>query len=300
MKLPISARLWRLLANPPYKHPLYRRNATPRVGPEWLHGFARVFGAAAPGLYFAATVFFCCSITSGQAGLMLGVLAVGILLFNGTLYGLGWTMRVAGELSAERERNAYDLLCLLPSGALGVVWATATGAMHRENAFRNRSARHLAILIGLLILALVLSLSALFNRTNLFTGEILVMYAAIFGVAAAFYADYVQSIVLSALVGVFAGQFAARRFDAELWALLVFLALQLAIYTFAVLAGFIVLPPLVGLTGLRDWQGELLLVGLRFVALAGTRELAISLFWRRLAQRLNVPTGQLDALYASV
>ena len=296
MKLPISAQLWRLLANPPYTHPLYRRNAIPRVGPEWLHGILRVINTTAPVLYLPVTAFFCCSITSGQTGLMLGVLAVGVLLFNGTLYGLGWSMGIAGELSSERERNAYELLCLLPSGALGVVWAIAAGTMHRENNIRKRADRHLLILIGLLVFALVLSLSAVFNRAGVVDGEIVAMYAAILGVAAAIYIDYRQSVVISALVGVFAGQFTARRFDAELWALLVFLTLQLVIYACAVVAGFVVLPALVDAAGAAGWQRDLLLVALRVLALVGTREVVISLAWRLLAERLNVPTGQIDTL----
>jgi len=298
MKLPISGQLWRLLANPPYKHPLYRRSAVPRVGPEWLRGVTGLLSPAAPALYLVLISFACLSIASGSVALLLILAALAIFVFNGTYYGMGWTLRIAGELAAERERKAYDLLCLLPGGALGLVQAVAAGVMHREYAFRKRYERHRGLLIGILVFLLALSLVGLFGRGGI-DGEIVVMYALIFGVLGASYADFVQSVVLSALVGVFAGHYTVRRLDSELWALLLFLALQLGIYTFAIIAGFVVLPPLVDLTGLPGWQRELLLVVLRFAALVGTRELVVSLFWRLLAKRLNVPAGQLDALRAA-
>lgn len=297
MKLPLSAQLWRLFSNPPYRHALYRRSAAPRVGPEWLRGVNSVLSPVAPALYLLLTAFVCLSVASGSLVLMFLLGAAVILIFNGTYYGMGWTLRIAGELAAERERKAYDLLCLLPGGALGLVQAVASGVMHREYALRKRYERHRSLMIGLLIFLLALSVAMLFGRR--FDGDLIVMYAVIFGVIGASYMDFVQSIVLCALVGLFAGLYTVRRLDSELWALLLFLALQLAIYAFAIITGFIVLPSLADLIGIQGWPRELALVLLRVAALVGPREVVIVVFWRLVAERLNLMDSPLDTGHAT-
>lgn len=287
----VTIYVWRMLTNPPYRNPVYRRHAVPRVGPEWLRGVGQVLSPAAPALYLMLTVFVCMSIASGSAELLLMLLAGAVFLFNGTFYGMGWTLRLAGELAAERERNVFELLCLLPGGALALVWALATGTMHRENAFRKRYDRHRGLLIAILVLMLALSFAALAGRPK-FHGDIVAMYAIILGVLGTSYVDFVQSVVLSALVGTFAGLFTARRFDAELWAALVFLALQVSVYALAAVVGFVLLPPLIDKLGLPAWLTEIVLMALRILALTGTRELVITLIWRVLDARLNTSTAE--------
>lgn len=286
-------RLWRLMANAPTKHPLYRRALMPRSVPRWWRVVRDYFASIAPIAYLTGGMLLCCAATSPATGGMVLAAIVMLVLFNGTFYGLVWSFQIAAQLANERESGEWELLCLLPSGALGAAWATATGCMSRDNAFKHRYRRHVIVLRGLLLIVVVVTLGTLLDRRTVYAPDMLMLYATFFAVLAASYLDYVQAVVLGSLTGIYAGIATNSRFDAQVWAVISFLALQVGIYALALVVGFVALPALLPAANPAMEAARLALQLLLFAAM---REILIAFLWRFVAQRLNTDNTQLQSL----
>jgi hypothetical protein len=187
-------------------------------------------------------------------------------LFN-TLYGLFLALAVSSKIHSERERGTHDLLCILPTGALGVLWVLAVSCYHRRNLF-NETQKMMRSL-QLVILALLFSCSVIVGIMLLISlgraefGRVLAALVQLMALIGAVYIDYIQSIVLALVIGMLAATREGNKLDASLWAVGVFGMLQLASY---VCAWFIFLP----IAGLR---GEVWLLNIG-VTLSG-----VGLFW---------------------
>jgi hypothetical protein len=294
----ITRHWWLLLANPARKSPLYWRTVTPRIPPEWMQQWQKFFSPIAPLVYLFTVMFVCCAVTSRSLGIFLFIAAAFVILGNGTMFGLMWSVTIASELAKEREQGAWELLCLQPSGGLGAAWAMATGIMHRDNAFRSRYQRHINILRAILTIVAIVAFGSLLDARSVYNVNVVMIYAYIIAGTLASYVDYVQSTVLGGLTGVIAGTFTRTRLDAQLRAVGAFLLLQTGAYALVVLIGVWLLPRLLSLGGFTPgaWTTEITLLILRVVFFVGLRELVIVGLWRVVAERLNTTTQQLETL----
>lgn len=297
---PLTLRLWYLLSIPSKGHPLYRRVASPRAVSGWQRLMQTLITPVAPVLYLGVIMLGCCAATSTSSGVLVMAGVLSIVLFNGTLYGLGWSAGIAARLAGEREHGSFDLLCLLPGGGLGVAWAAASGELHRDNRFTYRYRRHLLVLRLIALTAIALALGALLDRRSVLNAGALTMLVAVIGLVFASWLDYVQSVVLAALAGIIAGMYAGSRFDAETFAWMLLLALQVAVYAAALVIGFALLPALAAAISVSDAVREVLLVAGRVAVLYALHEWAIAALWRIAAGRLNTSTRQLDGLFSVV
>ncbi len=290
-------RIWKMLRNPPFGHSLFRRTLIKR------HNTARSefetyriinirFIAEMVGVMFICTAML--------SPIFLILAGVGVLLIlNGTIYSLVWSVRTSGMIAQERERQTYDLYCMSPEGALGVNWAICIGFLHRDNRLEQihgvvRSLLGIA-LVMIFLIALVLISNAGQQPTTPFARQEVQRYSTMLvhvtTIICLIFIDHVHSIVLGCLVGILIASYARGRVEAQLGAAGVYLALQATAYALTWVVGFNILP------GVYDENAN----GLAQISLAiaqvlvfyGVREAMIYMLWHKLSSRLNVsPTEE--------
>lgn len=253
-------RLWRALRRPPTRNPAFRRAyAAPPEPLPWSIGCARWL--AVP-------------------------LAFPLLALAGLLNGLGWSVGIAHLISGERERGAFALLRLAPSGPLGMSWAMATGYFYHHRTFKNVNAPD-NLLIRLSLSAAVLAAFGVLVE-NAFPPDFLaLLLLRSLTLGAALLADHIQSLGLAALTGMLAPALTENRVSAQLHAFALYTGAQLVTYLVTLAVGFVVLPGALWRLGLSGWPGELVVNAARLALLVGARELLLRLLWRALEAALS-------------
>jgi hypothetical protein len=287
-----------MLRNPPFGHSLFRRtlinrpsSSTPRREFEPYRIINVQFVVELLGVMFVCTAML--------SPIFLILASIGILLIlNGTVYSLIWSVRTSGLIAQEREHQTYDLYCMSPEGALGVNWAICTGFLHRNNRLEQihgivRSLLGIALVIILLI-ALVLAANADKPRATAFAQEESQRYSLMLVHVATLicliFIDHVHSIVLSSLVGILVASYARGKIEAQIGTAGAYLTLQISAYALTWLIGFVMLPSLYNenATGLA----QIILAVIQVILFYGIREAMISVLWNKLSSRLNVTPAE--------
>jgi hypothetical protein len=112
------------------------------------------------------------------------------------------------------------------------------------------------------------------------------------------YLDHVQSVVLSALVGISVSIYARNPVDGRLWSAGIFLLLQVTFYLLMLVIGLFLLPLIFRLAG---WTGpgaeisrSVVMVMLFYLG----REFIIRLLWDEIAYRLNADRSEARQILA--
>lgn len=257
-------KLWQALKLPPKHHHLFRRfyAATEEPFP-WYVGCSR---------YVAILFVF------------------PILAFAGLIYGIGWSVGIANLIGKEKERGAFDLISLSPSGALGVSWAISLGYLYHHITFRNiNEPFNLAVRFGIGALCLMALDLLLFivNYEGSGLGGLTILMMTGLTLLIVLYTDHVQSLVLAPLVGISAAMNASNRLNAQLYAFAGYLGAQLLTYLTMILLGFVMIPALLNLLGIRGELVGILVLSLRVALLYGIREAVIAWLWRRLVSEMT-------------
>lgn len=217
----VSLRLWHTLSRVPRYHPLadklhFERHYTP-VGLFWggLTTALVLLVLTVPGLFAFYVAIF----------------PLMYFFANVTLNCAAWTANIAHTIARQRTNATYDLLCLLPDGAVGLNWLICAEVLHHKSLLRRAHADTMMLVqvVGALpliaIAALILLSGDIEARLSAITWFVLVS-----GIIAVLMIDYTQSVVTACLVGVLAGnRFKAAR-EARVWAMLVTVTLQVAFY----------------------------------------------------------------------
>jgi hypothetical protein len=213
------------------------------------------------------------------------------LLVN--LRAFGWSLDAADAVAAERDTSTWDLLRVLPQGGLRSGWIATCGRLHRHGLFDALTRLiQIALFIGggmVATITLVAVVAFEPGRFRLMPAEqqpAAFMIASVAGIAL-LYADFTQTVVLSAVTGLYAGVHAHNRADARAFAASLFAVTQAAIYLLTALFGLLLVPSLFARLG---WTGMLPLVALlliRFALLCGSREIVLLALWRRLTAQLG-------------
>jgi hypothetical protein len=288
----ITWRIWTMLRNPPFGNPLFRRtllNRSPQPQSEF-----QPYKIITPRFIGELVgVLFVCTAMLSPIFLILAAVAM-LLILNGTIYSLVWSVRTSGTIARERERQTYDMCCVSPEGSLGVNWAICTGFLHRDNRLEQI---HMVVrtLLGVgfvlvLLIALVLISNAGQVRPTKFAQEEAQQYALMIvhvGTAIALiYIDHVHSIVLGCLVGILVPSYVNRRIEAQLGTLGLYLTLQVSAYAVAGIIGLVILPAIYDETASGLAQISLAIV--QVLIFYATREAMITYLWNKLVERLNV------------
>lgn len=284
----LSWKLWRALCRPPYNHPLFVRVANAHNGSSSI---LRTFKFT--GFYLIACVLF----TLAWPFILINPALV--LLFAAasanTIYAMSWAARIGTAIAHEREQYTFDLICLIPVGALGAGWALSTAHLHRSALFQNlRLLMHslTVALIGALITTIPVTLTLASGSSTSYSLFLLLDYGI--AITAAFYFDHIQSVTLAYLVGMITASIAQNRINAQLWSVGVFLLLQLFVYLLTLIIGIVVLQaPLYVDDTARNAIMPLLWLAI-FYAL---REGVIRLIWRLLAHQFNAGPSEQAGIF---
>lgn len=288
----LTPQLWKTLATPAHRHPLYKRVSRGSSAIGWWTQAKHTLQMLAPVVFLFFMLTACCITLSRAGGALAALLIPTILVFNGTYYGLTWGLSITGVIAGVRESRGWDILATLPSGALGAVWAISTGCLHREHVFETRYKNQVTVLTALLIVAAIIFIGALFDQR----AQTFVVAGYILGALGASFADYVHSVVLGVLVAVLAASITRTRFDAQFWMLGGYLALQLSVYAAALVIGFVALPLFFASLHFDGWGADLTLLLLRLGVFVGLRELLIVALTRILGGVLNASAHDFRAL----
>ncbi len=288
-----SWRIWNILHNPPFGHPLFRRvllrqnHAGRKKQPRQFILFDARFI-----IELLAALFICAAMFSP---IFMLLIIIGVfLLMNGTLYGMFWAVKASGIIARERTGGAYDLYCMAPEGALGVNWAICAGCLHFNKRLEHihklvRSLLGIGLATIMLIL-LIVAFSILQGGPHTTQPEatyrsslMLIQVTALLGI---FYIDHIHSIVLSSVVSILVPTYTQGRLDAQLGTVGIYIFLQVAAYVTAYMVCLLLLPALYsGMTGLG---AQMSLAALQVVAFYGIREAIITLLWHRMVKQLNI------------
>lgn len=280
----LTWKLWRALHEPPTNHPLFAYIA--KVRPSRLgHMIVFTFPLGVVLLIaFAAVILRTPPVTPIVNSY--SAAAVTFLVFTGTLYGLVWAANISRILVQMRTDSKYDLLLLASTSELRLNWAICTGYLHRNQSFsrvhgqKARLAQYMLMIPGALAMPLFIGVAA---ENESYTLMLLTTVIHIIVIAAAYYIDYAQSVIIGGLVGMIIPTYARSELDARMVAGASFLVLQISSYALTWLIGFDLLPAI--------WQAEgFAALGLNILQLLlfyTCRECIISGLWAVLRRQLH-------------
>jgi hypothetical protein len=231
----LTWKLWHALRHPPYHNPLFLRVRGMATTPSRIRQIILVlFGYFASCMIFSVMWPYLFAAPAFTLALVVGI--------ANTVYGMSWTSGITAAIAREHELKTYDLLALQPSGALGTDWALSTGTLHRSTLFRD-----LPKMLQVFALAFMaaLGLVAVFIVVTDASGEAhMLLIAAVQGIAlaAGFYFDHIQSLVLANLIGMITPLYTPDRLNARIWAVGGFLLFKMIIYIITIVINFLVLP----------------------------------------------------------
>jgi hypothetical protein len=278
----ITWRLWQALKYPPSAHPIFQRMVSPYYDDvSWVLVAQNVLIQGQ--IWFWSLIF------------VLDTRALIFMMLSGTFYGLIWSIIVSGTIAIEREYRMYDLLCLSPSGTLGISWAICTGCLHRNRTFEHVNSQEAWSIRIILFIPLVISANIILGRMLSSPGTITILWLAAFMVV--FYLDHIQSIIFGSLFGLLAPHYAPNRFDSRLWACGGFLLVQGSTYLALLLMSGFILPALYRIADITGWYAEISLPILSVGVFYILREVMIRRLWRILTRQLNAAQTELDSMF---
>jgi hypothetical protein len=302
----LTWKLWRVLSEPPiFAHAQYKRvvlartiNLYNEIDWRWLWLLIVpliIYLVFRHGLVAIVMLIFVVPALGVLAFLLMPVLLPPFT----TLIGGYWAALISRTIIREHRKHTYDLLCIAPEGTLGANWAIASGVLHRGDMFAGlRFATSASLLIGagllglLVIVALFMALRAV-PTVMLVTAVRTIVDLGV--VVALFYVHYVQSMVLSALVGVCAPALFDYRSDAPWLAVGLFAVIQVGSYAAFALLHLLIQPALNSLSP-DAWLAYIAAPLLYLLGFTLLREGIIAGLWELMRVRLNAAPTEREVL----
>ncbi len=212
----VSLRLWRSLYRVPRYHPLADAMRFKR----YYISVGMLWGALVTILFLLIFIL---------PGLIL--LPLMYFFVNVTLNCITWTANVAHTIARQRANGTYDLLCLLPDGAVQLNWLICAEALHHKGLLRRAYADAMVLTqaVGAIPVIALVSLILLSDDSSAHLTAI-VWLAFVLAIIIALIMDYAQSVVMACLVGAVVGNYVKTPREARVWAMLVTVAAQMAFY----------------------------------------------------------------------
>jgi hypothetical protein len=285
--------LWRALNHPPARYPLFWRPIKTRPDPRYsrvnwrlLSSWLMIFG-----------VCLLCASGGAPFGLQLPLYFLAMILFftpvlfllrftvlDGMYHGLLWSLSMTRTLIREREHQTYELLCLLPGGALVAAWALCTGILYYDRGLRQASGRHQVMVILFAVATGLGSLAAIATPT------VALWYAYTMGLLTLWLClEYAQSVVLGVVIALLMPTFTSNRFEAGVMSSALFLLAQVASGAISLAVAFSIR------TG--GWEIEVIRPLVSVLLFFGLREAMIAAGWWLLLRRLSVTPSEQAAFF---
>lgn len=279
----IGWRLWKAIHRPAYGHPLYERIVLERSA---VSQFTLWFMLA--GLMIGAVIIWTQSLL-----VLLLFSPVLYVLLNATFNGVNWAFNASGMIARARAYDAYDLLCMIPDGTLAVNWMIFTARLYHEHTlYKSRGD-----MIGTLQLLTLALCALLFGLLAMPTRELFEIISVLIALMLLIYTDYMQSVVTCGLSAMLIGNLTRRISDARLWAVGLFVLIQVGAYLVLLFGTLIVMPQLHrALVTQEIWLPFLFAPVLLVLTYAALREGVITLLWWRVTDLLNGERDQMTRL----
>ena len=274
----LTWKLWHALRHPPYQNPIFRRIYATATPANRMRQLAMLlFGYLAFCLVFSSIWPYLFAAPSFTLALVIGI--------ANTIYGVAWTSGISAAIAKEHELKTYDLLALQPTGALGTDWALSTGTLHKSTLFRDLPRLIQVFAIAFMAALGIIGLFIIATDSSSEEGALLLV-AAVQGIAlaAAFYFDHIQSLVLANLVGMMTPLHSPDRLNARIWAVGGFLLLKLAIHMVTLATGFFILPNLISLVSSNRVFTGITLAVVQLLLFYHLHEAVIAFLWSRFTQ----------------
>lgn len=263
--------LWQHLRHPP-AHPLSQR---------LMRGLAdsraqRFMTRVAPLVSLLGCGSIWVLLSSLQLPLPLFLLA-GMIAWS-SVYVMLWVIRISATIIRAHENGIYDHLSLAPAGPLGVNWAICSASLHRGDALGWVDVWR-RLINGLLIFVVLMGVLTVGLRSDhLLAAQLLGFVAELLLLAWVLHSEHVQAVVIGCLVGMLLPVYQRTRDEAQVWAALLFLALQAVTLVIALLTATVVVPGLLSAVSPT-------LAGL--IVFFVVREAVVVVLWQALANHLN-------------
>jgi hypothetical protein len=232
-----SWKIWRALREPPITgHHIYKRVASVPIWPPHWRIDARILWGL--GLLALAALVLSYGLISLLLALFV-VPAVGIFVVLvlpallpplAVLAGTLWAALISSWVVRESRGHTYDLLCAAPDGALGANWVIASGCLHRGDVLAGlRLGVLTALLLGGLFFGLLLMVAVFLIVRSAAPDTLVTALRTLLDLGAlivVFYLHFIQSVALSALVGISAAGLFGSRGDTPWLAAALYLAVQ--------------------------------------------------------------------------
>jgi hypothetical protein len=276
--------LWQAFSHPPSAHPVFQRvlNGSD-YHIEWVLLAQSIFIQGQ--IWFWSLVF------------ILDTRLLVLMIFSGTFYGAVWALAISNSIAVERQQGMYDLLCLSPSGMIGVDWAIGTACLHRRAGFEHVNSQEAWSVRIILFVPLLVSAQLVLGRTMAATSAITVISAL--ALLVFFYVDHIQSIILGVTFGLLGPHMVDSRFDARLRALSGFLLAQLSGYLLLAATAFLLLPAVYQRIGLRGAWADFSLPFFSLLIFVIVRDRLLYRLMRMLCDRLNAAPTEVVGLFQS-
>lgn len=264
--------LWKHFLHPP-ESPVFWR--TIKQGPNRF--------ASQLGLALLATSIMSYSISGyfTQFSVSFSIIILIALAIFSCSYLVIWIASISSTIAGEHRQATYDLICMTPSGAIGMNWALATGILHRNDMLNwiDFGRKLLSGLILLILLMVLVAISVHKGWNNIF--EPLQLFFDVIFLTILSYIDHVQSVVLGVLIAMLIPITVRNVTDVHIWSVFIFMTLQVIMLTLFLVVS-VLFPPYVKA---NHWQVSPIIPML--LLLYTMRESCIYIAWKVLSHQLN-------------
>lgn len=225
-----------------------------------------------------------------SSGLVVGLGGiVFLILMSGTINGARWAFQIAQVIYHDIHGGRYELLSLSPLGVLGALWMITRQQSRINHVIEFFQTVSFALFLAMLLVGLIFIYTLMQGPPTLFLSQPILGSVLTIGlVILIFYLDYVQAVVIGHLSGIYLASISRSLITAEISAMAVLIAIQIATYAMALLVAF--LGAILSTYLFREARdAEILLTVIMFVGTVYTfREIAIRLLWRTILTRFSV------------
>ncbi|GAB5490728.1 MAG: hypothetical protein Phog2KO_09430 [Phototrophicaceae bacterium] len=295
----LTGQFWQALHFPMRQHPIFIQARKPFESANTSSRLGRFIVFAIIASIALAFFVFPISAFLTTLGVVLGFPAL-MIVFNGTALGTIWVTNVSTTIARYHQRYHYELLSLTSQGAYGVSWHLATGTIHQHNWLRT--VYRLLTWVVMLVLVL-LGLASLMLIFGIITSNDEIIRQAQFNVlrdvitivfiVGAVWLDHIQSVVISALLGMLLPRVIKNRVQLQSFAPLIYLMIQAFTYLIVILVYMASSAILLGILGTAFLTSSLI-VGLTLVSFFILRETIIHVLVYLL--QINYDSLDTDAL----
>ena len=261
----LTRQFWQALHFPMRQHPIFIQARKPFESANTSSRLGRFIVFAIIASIVLAFFVFPISALMTTLGIVLGFPAL-MIVFNGTALGTIWVTSVSATIACSHQRYNYELLSLTSQGAYGVSWHLATGTIHRHNWLRT--VYRLLSWVVMLVLVL-LGLASLMLIFGIFTSNDEIIRQAqsnvlrdvihIAFIVGAVWLDHIQSVVISALLGMLLPTVIKNKVQLQSLAPLIYLVIQAFTYLIIILLYLLSSTIFIGILGTAFFTSSIIL-----------------------------------------